>query len=175
MNGTVVFFSGVLLAIMVLSLVGGAKANILTNGDFSTGTLAGWETNDNVIVVDCSGIPEKHTEMWDLSSWNTRLDGSFALLDATRGHLYAKPTILAGSTPTFLSLDYAAWANPVIPDDAGNPYAYGYFYIQTDGVTADDKIYSLTYNEVALCVTDQAINKGVLTGTLNTQNFCSYL
>lgn len=168
-------FTVVLVAASTLCLVVVANANLIFNGDFSNGTLAGWETSGNVIATDYASMPANHRNIWDLSAWNANMDGSFALFESTPSHLYTKAIQVSGSLPTTLSLDYAvAWSNPKIPDAGGNQYAFSYFYVQTFGVTGDGLAHPLTYNEKVWFATDPGLDKDVFTGTLYTQNFIQY-
>jgi hypothetical protein len=165
----------VLVMASILCFAGVAKANLISNGDFSSGTLTGWETNGNVIATDYASMPADYKNTWDLSAWNTRMDGSFALFESTPSQLYTKMAQATGLKPTSLSFDYAvAWSDPTIPDAGGNQYASGYFYVETYGVTDDGQIHSLTYNEVTWFATDPGPGKDVITGALYTQNFIQY-
>lgn len=162
------FASVVLGAASMFCLASAAKANLITNGDFTSGTFAGWETSGSISATNYSNIPAVYQNTWDLSAWNSRMDGSFALFEGNPSHLYASITQVPDAKLYSLSMDYAvAWANPVAPD------AYGYFYAQMWGVTDDGRSHLLSYDEIDWGPYS-GLEKNVLTGNLFTQNFNQY-
>jgi hypothetical protein len=150
--------------VSTLCIAGVANANLITNGDFYSGTLAGWESSkSNVTVTDCENIPLVHENIWDLTVWESRMDGNFAFVEGGE-FLTTRTDPVPGSSFFTLSMDYAvAWANPT------GLHPYGYFYIQTFGET-DGRRYSLSYSEIAWTAVD-GLEKDIFTGALYTQNF----
>lgn len=159
----------------MLCMASMAKATIIPNGDFSTGTLAGWDTMGNVSVTNYSNMPDSYKNTWDLNAWNSKLYGSFALIDDHPQALGTKVALVEGSTLSSLSFDYGvAWSNPTIPDAGGNPYAYGYICVQTWGITDDGTQRNLSYNEIDWVTTNTGPDKSVFTGTLYNTFFFQY-
>lgn len=133
----------ILVSSAVVTLSGLANATMFPNGDFSTGTLAGWDTMGNVSVTTYAGMPDVYKNNWDLSVWNNKMDGSFALIDKSAS-LSATVEVVPGSTLSSLFFDYGVAWSP-------NPNTYqGYFVIQTYGITADGNSHWLSYGEVNL-------------------------
>lgn len=164
-----VYFMLVLWAIFTFCFSGVANANLVPNGDFSSG-LDGWNaTNTNTVVTDYASLSATYTR-WDLSSWNTVMDGSFVLLDRSLG---VKIPLILGQIPVSISFDYAvAWADPVIPN-AGGQYAGGYFYLETYGTGNSVPWGPLSHNEISW-YTDGSRQQNVFTGTLYSENIIQH-
>lgn len=77
-----------LTALLVASSATGVRASLITNGDFATGDFTGWNATGNVDVVSYSTLPQAYASNWDLSSWNSMMNGNFALVqfDPTNTH-----------------------------------------------------------------------------------------
>jgi hypothetical protein len=146
----------------MLCVIPSLQADLIANEDFSNG-LSGWSTTGNVISTDYANIPLQYKNNWDLSSWNNKMDGTFALL--TSGVM--SETIIgyaAGSDKLSLTIDYAiAW-------EKLNPnYGYGYLYVQLYGVTDSGSNKHLLYTEEAWGYTANDREKGVDNGTIDAQ------
>jgi hypothetical protein len=165
-----VFLSVAFAVVSMWCLAGVARANLLTNGDFSTGTLAGWTTFGKINAIDYTTMPAGYNNTWDLSAWNNQMAGGFAFFESTPSSLYARTANIPDAGSFSLALDYAVaweWSNPISKGD------YGYFYVQVDGVTADGRVRPLSYEEIAWGPFS-GLAKGVLTGSLYTQSFIQY-
>lgn len=154
----------VMVTVSLFTNAGVAQAIFLPNGDFSSG-LAGWETSDGAIVTNFASIPDEYTTRWDLSSWNTVMDGNFALLSNEHHLLERTIALLPGESPTTISLDYAiAWNYDAIP---GEPHPYGYFYLETFGNALGVGRRSLSFDEIQWYVLDPTIaGQDVFTGSM---------
>lgn len=149
-----------------------AKANLLTNGDFSGGSL-GWTTEGSAVVTAYSGLPVSYHERWDLSSWQGVLDEDFMLFEGGRS-LFASldlTDLLSAAQPLSFSLDYAVawdWVNPV--NGIGNDF--GNFNVQFSGRNvADGRFYPVgPSNSEIVWGPSAGGTKGVLTGTLSVLN-----
>lgn len=166
------FFVISLVVVSMLCLTSVAKATII-NGDFSTGTLAGWETSGNVNVTDYCNMPAAYKNTWDLSAWKSKMVGSFALIDETSvgmgtGGIGTTFALIPGSTLKSLSFDYAvAWSRSNLTD----PNGYGYFIIGVSGITDNGIRRPLAWTpEVSWASMSSGLNQGVFTGTFFRQN-----
>lgn len=157
------FFVVALVAFSILCTFSIARANLITNGDFTTGTLAGWQPTGDVVATNYLNIPVAYQNVWDLSTWDSRMDGYFALYYGTPSYLDMRIALGPADTPLSLSFDYAvAWAEPATPRDIG------YFYVETRGVTANGIWLPLSYNEVQWAGFDFGLDKNVFTGSICT-------
>lgn len=169
MKRNLVFLSVALAVILPVCLTAMAKATLITNGDFSTGTLAGWTTYGNLVATDYTNLPAASKNTWDLSAWNSRMDGTFALFEP-RGGLNTRIAPAPDSSSFFLSLDYAlAWDRSKFV----SPYDYGYFSVEVSGVTDDSRVHALLHKEITWGPFS-GLEKGVLTGSLYFNDFFPY-
>lgn len=143
MKKFVIFLSAALAVILPLCLANPASANLITSGDFSLGTLAGWTASGNVSATDYANMPAAYKNTWDLSSWKNAMDGTFAFIETT-GDLNSKITPAPGSTSFSISFDYAvAWDKAQFTSSN----SYGYFVFEVLGVTDAGPAYGLSYSE----------------------------
>lgn len=133
----------ILVSSAVVTLSSLANATMFPNGDFSTGTLSGWDTTGNVTITEYATMPDVYKNKWDVTTWNGVMDGSFALIDKT-GSLSTLVDVVPGTSLTSLSFDYGVAWSPV-PDTS-----LGYVVIQTYGITGDGNSHWLSYGEVDL-------------------------
>jgi hypothetical protein len=135
--------SPALAVILPLFLISPAGANLMANGDFSLGTLAGWTASGNVSATDYGNMPAAYKSTWDLSSWKNAMDGTFALIETT-GDLNSKIASAPGSASFSISFDYAvAWEKTQFAPSN----SYGYFALEVRGVTDAGPSYGLSYSE----------------------------
>jgi hypothetical protein len=163
MRKSLEFFSIALVVVLMLCVASVAKANLITNGDFATGTLAGWDASGDVIATNYSNMPVADKNNWDLSAWDSRMDGYFALYRHS-GFLDLRIALGPDVAPTFLSLDYAvAWSDPI------DCTSIGYFYADIRGIDADDNWWPLAYKEKQWAGFDFGLDKNVFTGSIYTE------
>ncbi len=166
-NWPLVWASLAVVLVLTLCIANVANANLITNGDFYSGTLSGWESSSsNTSVIDCQHIPLIYDNIGDFTEWESRMDGTFAFIEGG-DFLTTKTDPVSGSSVFTLSLDYAvAWTNPT----GLNPG--GYFYIQTIGEIGSLKR-SLSYTEINWRAVE-GLENDIFTGTLFTQNFIQW-
>lgn len=169
MKKHLIAFSVALVAVLVLC--DAAKANLIRNGDFSTG-LTGMVTNGSVSSVDYGSIPITYKNTWDLSSWNNAMAGNFALFEGSNSDLSGKTTQIPNFTSFSFSMDYAvAWERfgNTDPTPQQTDDDYGYICLIVNGATRDGFISPLLYREI-LWGPSVGAEKGVLTGHLSVDN-----
>ncbi len=164
-------FSVAFAVFSLLCITRVAEGNIITTWDFSTGTLAGWQSTGDVIATKYSVMHDDYKDTLNLGVWNDRMRGDFALIRSNPGYLSTSVAMVPNAIPYSLSLDYAvAWSyNPANTTD---PHPYGYFYVETDGMTSDGQLHHLSYKEIDWVVPSVSVtSKDVFTGSLFTENF----
>jgi len=166
-------FSIAFLVVSLFCITSVAKGNIIINWDFSNG-LAGWQiVGGDVIATNYSDIPIDYKNTWDLSNWDNKMDGGFAL---THNHSYMSTSvgIVTSGTPYSLSFDYAvAWS--YVPENTTDLHPYGYFYVTIDGLTSDGIMHhGLGYKEVDWYASGSVAAKDVFTGSVYYDNFIQW-
>lgn len=145
------------------------QANLLTNGDFSGGSL-GWGLSGSAVVTDTAGLPANYNDRWDLSSWQNTMNGNFVLMEGGGGlGTSFELADVRALQPFSLYLDYAiAWeiVNPV------GSLNYGYFYVELMGRNVANGInypFIAPSSEIDW-ISSAEVTKNVLTGTLFLPN-----
>lgn len=161
-------FSVAFVVVSLFSITGVAKGNIITSWDFSSGTLAGWQPTGDVISTDYPEMHNDYKNTWNLGIWNSQMRGDFALFHNTPGYLSTSIAITPDAVPYSLSMDYGvAWSYD--PANTTDPHPYGYFYVETDGMTTDGKLHSLSYKEIDWGPSSSVAAKDVFTGSIFTE------
>lgn len=151
--------ASVLAAFIFVFVAGGAWANTIQNGDFSTGTFEGWTTSGNFSIQTVASASQTYKDKWDLTPWGGAMDGYFAMVQSDKpGGQFLFPSVnLTGpSKPISFSFDYAVAS--VAPPNPPHPYE-AYFYLQVHAKTPELWYPPvLAYKEIAWT------NSGVFTG-----------
>ncbi|MBT1071824.1 PEP-CTERM sorting domain-containing protein [Pelotalea chapellei] len=157
------------LCLSLFCLPAPVQANLLTNGDFSSGS-SGWGLSGSAAVTDTAGLPASYNNRWDLSSWQNSMNGNFILMEGGGGlGTSLELADVRALQPFSLYMDYSiAWelVNPV------GSLNYGYFYVELMGRNAANGInYPLMpFSSEIDWISSAEITKNVLTGTLFVPN-----
>lgn len=165
-------FATLLLTVLLMTASAtGARATLITNGDFSTGDLTGWKSiSGDVDVVSFDTIPQQYASKWNLSPWTSTMSGNFALAEVnpqnSPGNHLTAVVRTGASTPVMASCNYAvAWE---VVSILNQPYYESYLRINLNGKATDGKIYTLGYNDVEWNTPQNGPTKGVTTGRIKT-------
>lgn len=156
-----------LTALLTTTSATGVWASLITNGDFATGDFTGWNATGNVDVVSYSTLPQSYVSNWDLSSWNSMMNGNFALVQfnpTNTGNHHLTAVITTGpSSPKVASFNYAvAWEvlNPI-----NEPYYEGYITFDVNGITDTGESRGISFHDYGWVTPQNGPAKGVFTGS----------
>ncbi|BCS53983.1 PEP-CTERM sorting domain-containing protein [Geobacter sp. SVR] len=158
----------ILAMVLNIMLVSSASALTVINGDFSSGNSSGWNSSGNFSIDTVSNLPTISQGKWDLSSWNSVMDGNFALMQTSpEDHISrwfsTSVQLPVAAVPLSLSFDYAVAYE--LTNRSSNPADVGYFRAEVYGKNGQSYYPELTEREIMW--SSREPEKNVFTGHIS--------